>query len=221
MRHLKLRLELLGLRGSNDPNSTVKMALIRASLKSKDALVALIDEQMAGLRPSAKMDSYYAAWGIADNLRTLLLGIEAYLAPVDINAAFEKLLDLIELHKDMLKYIDDYESCIQSIFYEAVVTLRRLANNIVKPIDAWVDLVFQCVLDNRSGIFDGVIPYFQDILGQEGLEQLEKRIASSKQMKDRHMAKRALALIDECRYMQKIMSHKNPLKQISQDDHLT
>lgn len=90
-------------------------------------------------------------------------------APIE---AFDLLWSFIELAPSVYQRVDDSRGEIREVFQSALMRFEDIAPRAVQNPQALSERVWEALLDNGFGEFDGIIGLVAPTLGKEGLEHL-------------------------------------------------
>ena len=136
---------------------------------------AEVRKRFASIRRAQRFISWKAQRTLAKELTDLIGIIETRIAPEAPDTAFELLWALLQLTPRLQERTDDSNGTIGGIMGDAMAAIERMAPHLsVDPV-VLADTVFEALLDNDYGEYDGAIPALAEALGEAGLSHLKSR----------------------------------------------
>lgn len=134
-----------------------------------------IRKRFASLRRAKSFISWKAQRGLVKELTDLIEVIEKQIAPEEPNIAFDLLWSLLSLSPSLQERTDDSNGTIGSVMYFAMNAIETLAPSLGIDSSILADQVFEALLDNGYGEYDGAIKALAPALGKDGLERMKAR----------------------------------------------
>lgn len=134
-----------------------------------------IRKRFASLRRATSFISWSAQRGLAKELTDIIEVIEAQIAPHEPNLAFELLWSLLGLSPSLHERTDDSNGTIGGIMDDAMMAIKGVAPRLSMAESVLADQLFEALLDNGYGQYDGAIIALAPALGDGGLNRMKAR----------------------------------------------
>ena len=132
-----------------------------------------VRKRLVALRKSTSFVGWRKRKSLIKDLNTQLDMITDKIAPDEATEAFELLWEFIELAPSVYERVDDSRGDVGDIFRSAALKLEDIAPRAVLDPMALATRVWDAVLDNGYGEFDGIIGRLAPTLGEDGLQHLK------------------------------------------------
>jgi hypothetical protein len=137
-------------------------------------LGASVRKRLASFARSRSLPSYERGRELIAELDGLRTMIAETIGAENPGLAFDLLWELIELHPSILELVDDSSGRVGDLFTTACNDLGPLAERAIIDPDTLAAIVFQKIISNYCGIYDGLIRSFEAALGQKGRAKLRE-----------------------------------------------
>lgn len=161
-------------------------------------IISMLKKEISALKRSKKFVDYYESGDFADRLDQLRLGIVSDLMQKSPAHAMELMLEFLDLHDNTLNRVDDSNGSVGDVFREACCDLGKICEQVSKPIQEIVDLVFTRFMANGYGVYDELIGHLKTSLTDEGLKLLQKKFEDAHNAKNTYEITRGLKNIADC-----------------------
>ena len=151
----------------------VRMAL--SSEQSPKEVAADIRKRVAQIRRAKSWISAPAQRTLARELAGLVELIGARIAPENADLGFDLLWTFLQLAPDIHARTDDSNGTVGDVMTAAMEAIETLAPRLERDPELLADQVFDALLDNGYGEFDGAIAALSEALGVAGLTVLKAR----------------------------------------------
>jgi hypothetical protein len=134
-----------------------------------------IRKRFASLRRATSFISWKAQRALAKELTDIIELIETRIAPDAPNLAFDLLWSLLGLSPSLQERTDDSNGTIGSVMDFAMHAIEKLASRLSLDTATLAGQVFEALLDNGYGEYDGAIRALAPAMGNDGLEHMKSR----------------------------------------------
>lgn len=134
-----------------------------------------IRKRFASLRRATSFISWKAQRGLAKELTDIIELIETRIAPDVPDLAFDLLWSLLGLSPSLQERTDDSNGTIGSVMDFAMHAIEKVAPRLTLDIATLTDQIFEALLDNGYGEYDGAITALAPAMGNDGLERMKSR----------------------------------------------
>ena len=165
--------------GSRRLKQTPNLAV--ATKDGPAALGAILRRRLVTLAKSRSMLSYDRARELTVELDELRKTIFETIGTKDSKLAFELLWEFLDLHSSILESVDDSSGRVGSVFRMACEDLGPIAQRARMEPEALAAKVFEKVISNRYGIYDGLVVSLAAALGQKGRAALRGLLQQRRQ----------------------------------------
>jgi hypothetical protein len=145
------------------------------------ALGAILRRRLVTLAKSRAMLSYNRGSELIAELDELRKTIFETIGTKDSKLAFELLWEFLDLHSTILESVDDSSGRVGSVFRMACEDLGPIAQRARIGPEALAATVFEKVISNRYGIYDGLVVSLAVALGQKGQAALRGLLLQRRQ----------------------------------------
>jgi tetratricopeptide (TPR) repeat protein len=177
--HKLAKLLLAEAAGNRQLKQTLNLAI--SAKEGPAVLGASLRKRLATLAKSHSLLSYDKGRELIAELDRLRTIIVETIGPQDPGLAFELLWEFIELHPSILEFVDDNSGRVGNVLRTACDDLGPLTQRASIEPDALAATVFQKVINNRYGIYDGLIMSLDAALGQQGRATLRGLLLERRQ----------------------------------------
>jgi hypothetical protein len=157
---------------------------LNLAVSTKDgpaALGAILRRRLVTLAKSRSMLSYDRGGELIAELDELRKTIFETIGAKDSKLSFELLLEFLDLHSSILESVDDSSGRVGSVFQMACEDLGPIAQRARIEPEALAATVFEKVISNRYGIYDGLVVSLAAALGQKGRAALRGLLLQRRQ----------------------------------------
>lgn len=162
-------------------------------------IISAIKEEIAFLKRSTKFINYNESYFFANNLDALRLIIINDLLEKSLEAAFDMMLNFLDLHENTLERVHD-DGNVSDVFIQACEDLGLLGQKINHlKMPEIVEIVFWRFMHNHYGVYDNIILYFKDALKDEGLNLLQAKLKQSTNEENTDKIQDGLRSIADCK----------------------
>lgn len=166
--------ELLLEVSSGDAVIQRRLRLALAAAEGNEGAAQAVRQRLAAIdRARTFIDSRRRKALIRD-LEAQLQAITGPIATADAAVACELLLRLLELSEGVLARCSDSTGAVAGVFSQAAGQLAPLAQAAALPATTLAEQTAELLAENSHEQFDGLVPALQEVLGPEGLLQLEQ-----------------------------------------------
>src|SRR3954468_23609029 len=166
--------ELLAELSTADPvvRKAVKLAL--AAGQSPAKLLAEIDKRIRTIARSKTFIDWDKRKPLVQKLENLRSTIVGTLAPIDVRAAAEKMVDFLNLSDTLYERVDDSSGTVATVFRRAVADIGHLWAQVpgADP-DALARLALSLLRSNGYGVKDGIVSSLATAMGAAGRVRLK------------------------------------------------
>ena len=138
-------------------------------------IISILKKEISSLKKSTKFIDYDAADEFADRLNQLRSSIVSDLLPKSPTEALSLMIAFLDLHETTLSRVDDSNGVVSGAFEESCCDLGKICEQVQMPPSHIVDLVFTRFMNDRFGIYQGLIPSFKSCLKEDGFILLKER----------------------------------------------
>lgn len=164
---------LEAVKGDAARQRRVRMAL-SADLGVTD-VAADLRKRFASLRRAQSFISWRAQAKLARELTELIGVVDTRIAPEAPDTAFDLLWSLLQLTPSIHERTDDSNGTIGGVFADAMNAIGQLAPRLTQDPVVLADSVFDALLGNGYGEYDGAVMALAEALGEPGLGHLKLR----------------------------------------------
>ena len=157
------------------------------------ALGVSVRKRLAALANSRSMASYERGRELIAELDELRTTVLETIGTQDPGLAIELLWQFLDLHPTILECVDDSSGRVGDVFRSACDALGALAERARIEPPALATAVFERVINNGYGIYDGLIMSVNAALGQEGRSALRALLLQRRQQHLSHGGNAAIA----------------------------
>lgn len=168
---------LEAVKGDAARQRRVRMAL-SADLGPQD-FAADLRKRFASIRRARGFISWHAQRKLADELAGMIDVIETQIARDAPDMAFDLLWSLLQLAPSLHERTDDSNGTIGGVLGDAMAAIEHLAPRLSQDPEVLAESVFDALLDNGYGQYDGAVVALAEVLGETGLEHLKTRAEAS------------------------------------------
>ncbi len=158
-------------RDSADMKRRLRLELIHG-LGAKE-LASEIRKRLTTIKRSQSFIDWKEQRTFVRELETQLGMIKDKIAPDHPTLAFDLLWQFMALAESVYVRVDDSDGDVGSVFHYVLTLLEEIGPNIGIPPTVLAEKVFEAVLDNDYGQYDGLIHYLGPALGEMGLKVLK------------------------------------------------
>jgi hypothetical protein len=162
----------------SEGNAPVKRRL-RLELASTDSPTAVADQirkRIATIARSRSFIEWHNRKSLVDDLEAQRRAIVDQVAPRLPAEGLELMWRFLELAESVFARCDDSSGVVISVFHSAMADLGAIAQSGRPGAQKLADQVFDALVRNGYGQFDGLIQTLQPALGSVGLEHLKQRM---------------------------------------------
>lgn len=152
-----------------------RVRLVLSADQSPTEAAAMVRKRFVALRRATAFISWQAQKKLAKELLDLTQVIENQIATKQPNVAFDLLWDLLGLSSSIHERTDDSNGTIGDVMDSAMAKIKAISPSISINSTLLADQVFEALLDNGYGQYDGAIIALSDALGKEGLVHIRRR----------------------------------------------
>ncbi len=135
-----------------------------------------VRKRLASLRKSTSFVGWRKRKALIKDLSTQVAMITNKIAPEEPTLAFDLLWQFIEMAPSVYGRVDDSRGDVGDVFRAALKQFEHIAPRAVLDPDALAERVWNALLDNRQGEWDGIVPLLASTLGTGGLERLKTHV---------------------------------------------
>lgn len=152
-----------------------RVRLVLSADKSPSDAADAIRKRFASLRRATGFISWQSQRKLANELNDLIQVIDERIAPEQPNLAFDLLWSLLGLSPSIQERTDDSNGTIGSVMDYAKTKIQAVAPQLTLNKEVLADQVFEALLDNGYGEYDGIIRDLTEALGEDGLNHLKSK----------------------------------------------
>jgi hypothetical protein len=134
-----------------------------------------IRKRFAALRRATSFISWKGQRALAKELTDIIELIETRIAPDTPDLAFDLLWSLLGVSPSLQERTDDSNGTIGSVMDFAMHAIEKLAPRLGLETATLADQVFEALLDNGYGEYDGAIMALAPAMDNDGLERIKSR----------------------------------------------
>lgn len=198
--HEKLVDILLSLHEENEEFQK-QLDVIFAGLENDPKkITSMIKKEIASLKRSSRFLDSYETYALSVRLNNLRLRIANDLSEKSPDIAFKIMFDFLNLHIKILERSYDRDGAIRGVFISACENLGEIVKDVEK-IDAQeiIEIVFTKFMSDLYGVYDCIIYSFKNILKDQGLDILRKRLENAINSDNVSQVKLGLKSIADCK----------------------
>lgn len=140
-----------------------------------------IRKRLAQLARSRAFVEWGKAKELAIELERLRSAIVETIGAANPKLAAELLWQLVDLHASIFERLDDSSGRVGGLFRSACLDLGPLLASAKSKPDELAPMVLQRIVDNRYGMYDGIVLALSEALGREGRTALRQLIEERRQ----------------------------------------
>jgi tetratricopeptide (TPR) repeat protein len=166
--------ELLAELSAADPvvRKAVKLAL--AAGQSPAKLLAEIDKRIRTIARSKTFIDWDKRKPLVQELENLRTTITGSLAPLDVRAAAERMVNFLNLSDTLYERVDDSSGTVATVFGRAVADVGHLWAQVPgADAEALAHLALSLLRSNAYGVKDGIVSSLATAMGAEGRARLK------------------------------------------------
>lgn len=168
--------ELLIEISTGDAAAKRRLRMALAAAQSPADLAKEVRKRLTSIARAQSFVDWRGVRSLADDLDTQRRAIVETVAKADPGEALELLWRFMALARSVFERSDDGSGIISSVFHEACEDIGEIAVRAkVDPVD-FADRVYDALVANDYGQYDGLIEIAAPALGQAGLEHLKQRM---------------------------------------------
>ncbi len=170
--------ELLIELSAGDATAKRKLRLELAGASNPEQLAKEVRKRLSAIARSRSIVEWHNQRALIDDLEAQRRAITDKIAKINVSEALELMWRFLALAESVYNRCDDSNGRVGDVFYNARINLGELAQ-IAQPIpEKLADQIYEALLKNSYGQYDGIIGLLSSSLGNEGLEYLKKKIIS-------------------------------------------
>lgn len=174
--------ELLIDISSGDAAAKRRLRLALAGAQSPADAAREIRKRLTAIARSRSFVDWQNRRGLVEDLETQRRAIVEHVGKADPKEALDLMWRFMALASSVFARCDDSSGTVIEIFRSGVSELGRLAEAAEGDAKALADRVFEALIGNDYGEFDGLIATLRPALGDAGLQHLKQRfVALSKE----------------------------------------
>jgi hypothetical protein len=168
--------ELLIELSAGDATAKRKLRLELAGASNPEQLAKEVRKRLSAIARSRSFVDWHNQRALIDDLEAQRSAITDKIAKINASEALELMWRFLALTESVYNRCDDSNGRVGDVFYNARINLGELAQ-IAQPIpEKLADQIYEALLKNSYGQYDGIIGLLSSSLGNEGLEYLKKKI---------------------------------------------
>jgi hypothetical protein len=168
--------ELLIELSAGDATAKRKLRLELAGASNPEQLAKEVRKRLSAIARSRSFIDWHNQRALIDDLEAQRSAITDKIAKINASEALELMWRFLALTESVYNRCDDSNGRVGDVFYNARINLGELAQ-IAQPIpEKLADQIYEALLKNSYGQYDGIIGLLSSSLGNEGLEYLKKKI---------------------------------------------
>lgn len=168
--------ELLIELSAGDATAKRKLRLELAGASNPEQLAKEVRKRLSAIARSRSFVDWHNQRALIDDLEAQRSAITDKITKINASEALELMWRFLALTESVYNRCDDSNGRVGDVFYNARINLGELAQ-IAQPIpEKLADQIYEALLKNSYGQYDGIIGLLSSSLGNEGLEYLKKKI---------------------------------------------